>query len=880
MKLYAYILPTVPEKSGWLKIGQTAGSVHDRVKSQLSQANLPYEIVFQDAGIVGKREISDKEIHRYLAEKGFVRDGSSEWFRCTADDVKDALANLKEKYRSEDKRKELEQKFYEELRNWFFWATEETKNPDCSLRIVIRLLLCFFLRERGLVPACLFERSFIEENLKEDEYCYFKVVIRNLFFYSLNTPQDKRKELENKNVIKNYGVVKKLFHENIPFLNGGLFTEHSGDDIPLNDDYFFTAPRTRTLKELDGKFPVAGIVYILSQYKYTLDETENSELIDPEFIGKMFECLLAYIEADNKESRQKITGSYYTPREIVDYMVNEALDACLAGGSTNRLLNESSTNRTLSEIKILDPACGSGAFPCSVMNIILQHMSEGKTLTSAERYQAKLKILQSVIYGVDIQPMAVQIAMLRLFLSLIQEIQPDKSKYNFGIESLPNLDYKFVAANTLIGIGCNPLFFHTHKVLFNEIIALKRDHFKESNAEKREELRERIYLLEKDLADKSESQDIMALCEWNHSETEASPYFDSRWMFGIEKFDIVIGNPPYGADYPAEHKTYFKEHYQSAKTIKGKQKGSLDTFSLFIENAFHQVKQGGWVNFIVPISVGTSDAMEGLHKLLFANCEAIKMSSYSDRPQQIFKSAATKVSIIGFRRTDTKNKRLFTTKMYRKSSDETIEKILRDLRFVDSHGLTLRGRIPRISESIEKRILKKVFAFKTNIGSLLQEDGKPIYYRKSGNRYFLTITNYPTESNEERPLYFDKKIADSIGAILSSSFFFWFYQVYSDYRHLKNYEIEFFPIPVDRLTPDVTSRIERIYKRYLRDIEKNVREHQTEAYSKITSFKEYKIRYSKSIIDEIDDIICPLYGLTGEERDFIKNYELKFRIDE
>ena len=91
MKLYAYVLTTVSEKSGWLKIGQTTGSVHDRVKSQLSQANLPYEIVFQDAGIVGKRAITDKEVHRYLAGKGFERDGSSEWFRCTPDDVKDAL---------------------------------------------------------------------------------------------------------------------------------------------------------------------------------------------------------------------------------------------------------------------------------------------------------------------------------------------------------------------------------------------------------------------------------------------------------------------------------------------------------------------------------------------------------------------------------------------------------------------------------------------------------------------------------------------------------------------------------------------------------------------------------------------------------------------
>ena len=900
MKLYAYVLPTVSEKSGWLKIGQT-GSVHDRVKSQLSQANLPYEIVFQDAGIVGKREITDKEIHRYLAGKGFERDGSYEWFRCTTDDVQDALANLKEKYRNEDQRKDLEQKFYEELRNWYFWATEETKNPDYSLRIIIRLLLCFFLRENGLVPACLFERNFIEENLKEDAYRYCKVIVRNLFFYSLNTPQSDRKELENKKLIKNYGVVKKQFHENIPFLNGGLFTEHPGDDIPLNDDYFFSAPRTKTLKELDGKFPVAGIIYILSQYKYTLDETENSELIDPEFIGKMFESLLAYIEADTKESRQKITGSYYTPREIVDYMINEALDAYLETSPLslrerdgaravttpnspsphpNPLPEREGTMEVLLQCKIFDPACGSGAFPCAIMNILLQRISNGKTLTSAERYRAKLKILQNVIYGVDIQPMAVQISMLRLFLSLIQEIQPDKSKHNFGIESLPNLDYKFVAANTLIGIGCNPLFFHSHKALFHEIIALKRDYFRESNAETREGLRERIYLLEKDLADKSDSVDIRALCEWNHSDTVASPYFDSRWMFGVEKFDIIIGNPPYGADYPPEHKTYFKEHYLSAKTIKGKQKGSLDTFSLFIENAFNQVKQGGWVSLIVPMTVVSSDSMTGLHEILEKHCVLIKAASFCDRPQQIFRNSHKKTAIFGFRKDNQKNKHIFATQMYRKDKATPLETLIENFRFIDVAGFGLNGRYAKISLLIEKRILKKLRVIKTTIGTLKNDTGAEIYYRVTGGMYYNVITNYPSESMKEKALYLDKKFADAIGAILSSSLFWWYQQVYTNGLDLKSYEIESFPIPVDGLTAPVRRKIEKLYEQYLQSIERHVIERETTEYKYVTKFKEYKIRYSKALIDKIDDLICPLYGLTDEERDFIKNYEIKFRIDE
>ncbi|MDR2761024.1 MAG: GIY-YIG nuclease family protein, partial [Planctomycetaceae bacterium] len=125
-KIYAYTLPEVLKYNGWLKIDQTSGSVEKRISEQLSQVNLKPEIVFSDAAVVGKSEISDKEIHRYLAEHGFQQDGNSEWFRCNADDVLDALNALKEQYRKEDKRKQLSEKFYEELRNWYYWATEKS----------------------------------------------------------------------------------------------------------------------------------------------------------------------------------------------------------------------------------------------------------------------------------------------------------------------------------------------------------------------------------------------------------------------------------------------------------------------------------------------------------------------------------------------------------------------------------------------------------------------------------------------------------------------------------------------------------------------------------------------------------------------------------
>jgi hypothetical protein len=218
--------------------------------------------------------------------------------------------------------------------------------------------------------------------------------------------------------------------------------------------------------------------------------------------------------------------------------------------------------------------------------------------------------------------------------------------------------------------------------------------------------------------------------------------------------------------------------------------------------------------------------------------------------------------------------------MYRWNSGITQTELLAKIKFTNSLKYYLDGRFPKVSLPIEKRILKKLFSCKTNIGSLEKNNGKPIYYRTSGGMYYNVITNYATKSTKEKPLYFDNKIADIIGAILSSNLFWWYQQVYSNNLDLKSYEIESFPIPIEKLKPNIIAQIEKLYAKYLRDIQKNIIEHKTAEYVNVDSYKEYKIRYSKPLIDLIDNTICPLYGLTDEELNFIKNYELTFRVDE
>ena len=272
--------------------------------------------------------------------------------------------------------------------------------------------------------------------------------------------------------------------------------------------------------------------------------------------------------------------------------------------------------------------------------------------------------------------------------------------------------------------------------------------------------------------------------------------------------------------------------------------------------------------------------MTGVHKLLENNCSLIRVSSYAVRPQPIFENAVVNTSILFFIKDGKQNEKILATKMYRKSKDFNLQNLINNLQFIDVKDVKLIGRYPKISFEIEKSILIKIFAQERNIGKLIMKKGKAIYYRTTGGRYFKVITNYSTGSTKEKPIYFNKKLADSIGAILSSNLYFWFYQIYSNNLDLKTYEIISFGFP--NLDDKIINKLDKLYSDYLTDIEKNANIRTTTGKSNynVSEFKEYKIGKSKYLIDQIDDIICPLYGLTFEETKFIKNYDIDFRLSE
>jgi len=502
----------------------------------------------------------------------------------------------------------------------------------------------------------------------------------------------------------------------------------------------------------------------------------------PEDLGTYYESIL------EKEVRKE-GGVYYTPPLIVEYMVANSVGIFLKGKKPAEV----------TQIKIVDTACGGGVFLLGAYQFLLDWYEKhyGK-LTLRQRGE----ILIDHIFGVDIDPLAVEITKYGLAM-----------KYLEGKDFSLDLDNNIRCGNSLVDTE-----FHWQR-------------------------------------------------EFPH-------------VFKQGGFDIVIGNPPYGAKYSDQHKKYFLEHYETAQTIKNTQKGSLDTFALFIEKGHRLCKTIGYLHFIIPISVTSSDSMTGVHRFLEKSCSLIKVSSYAVRPQPVFENSVVNTSILFCKKDGKQNEQILATKMYRKSKDFDLEYLFKHLRFIDVKDVKLRGRYPKISLPMEKRILKKVLSQPVKIKDIVQESGSPIYYRTTGGRYFKVITNYSTGSTKENSICFNSKIRDAVGAVLSSNLFFWFYQVFSNNLDLKMYEIESFGFPYIKFDSQIIGKIRKLYGVYLHDIERNAMIKRTERYANIDSFKEYQIGKSKHLIDKIDDIICPLYGLTQKETDFIKNYEIKYRLSD
>ncbi len=450
----------------------------------------------------------------------------------------------------------LTKEFFTEIQNWYAWALKHAWFPggipeENLIRLLTRLIFVWFLKEKKLIPDSIFDEKFLKnvvKDFKEGDF-YYNVILQNLFFATLNRYPNERAFANHGSFVQNrndFGV-KTLYRykdkiliseeefldifKDVPFVNGGLFecldedkeyidgfSRNETKRAKIPDFLFFSDEREEDLSEFYGekkKVKVRGLINILKDYNFTADESTPIDIevsLDPELLGHIFENLLASYNPETQTTARKATGSYYTPKEIVDFMVEQSLfeyfktRTNIDKDKLKKIISYEEGQLDLSEeekkqlidaidsLKIIDPAVGSGAFPMGILHKLVYILSKidtdnnlwyelqyrkavnesGKILEKENEqeveeqlkelndnfdkakkypdYARKLYIIENSIYGVDIQNIAIQISKLRFFLSLIIDQKVDKNQYNFGIKPLPHLETKFVCANTLIGL--------------------------------------------------------------------------------------------------------------------------------------------------------------------------------------------------------------------------------------------------------------------------------------------------------------------------------------------------------------------------------------------------------------------------------------------
>lgn len=726
----------------------------------------------------------------------------------------------------------LNECFYGELEEWYEWAAsaETCKFPDKEnkmqvIRMITRLLFIWFLKEKNLVPTDLFDEKGVQTHLKNFDYetsDYYQAVLQNLFFATLNTPIRERAFREpNDSNDTNISTTEQssrpsrnpdhrnsnkyryvdLLHDGdaflehlkqVPFVNGGLFDsldsfkgqKAGGKRV----DCFTDWPRHRRKLHVPAKLffqEEKGLYEIFSRYKFTVEENtpvEQEVALDPELLGQAFENLLGVYNPETEELARKETGSFYTRRHVVDYMVDEALIAYFLekvppGDGNTKFLEERLRDdllaydqlgekdksndhmiydseiepmiQAIDDLKILDPAVGSGAFPMGILNklvLILKKLdpenerwkqqqidqankipdspSRGGALEVIDEvfseanqynnYGRKLYLIQNSIYGVDIQPIAVTIAKLRFFISLVIEQKPNEiPSKNYGIRPLPNLETKFVAANTLIGLNelresdlQSLLLNDAIQQLRDKIEAIRAKYFSENDREvklqyiddeeehreqlaealatehatwckqeqnkiseqvkqvpkerARQQLREKLQKAYKVREAKLTAGVIEAkrIADWNpYDQNDKADFFDPEWMFGIkEGFDISIGNPPYVRADAGKHNPILqqkiKEMRQEIKDSKQYETlfGKWDLFIPFIEQSYKLLKPNGFTTLIVSNAYCHAEYAQKSQNWFLENSKVLRLDFCDKVP--LFGPVGVRNVIFLFQKTD------------------------------------------------------------------------------------------------------------------------------------------------------------------------------------------------------------------------------------
>jgi len=639
---------------------------------------------------------------------------------------------------------------------------KEISTVDFSKKLLGQMVFLYFLQKKGWFGVDAKEdwgtgpKNFIRELFRRKEKYgenFFNDVLEPLFYKAL--AQNRGEE----------AIYPELNNCRMPFLNGGLFEPMRGyswelTDILLPDKLFSNGNKTKEGDTGDG------VLDVFDRYNFTVNESDPLEkevAVDPEMLGKVFENLL-----DVKDRKSK--GSYYTPREIVHYMCQECLinyletetkgeiskddiEEVVLNGETiiqNDLVtlekqrekekkgykytgtyelklpesirkNARRIDDLLKDIKVCDPAVGSGAFPLGMINEIIgvRQVLQVYLRDGLSSYDLKYYAIANSIHGVDLDPGAVEIARLRLWLSLVVEEKNPRP--------LPNLEHRIMQGNSLLSeyegiqlfnrdllakssddeaVQFEMIYDSGIKGKIKELERNIKSYVDTSQRSEKQKLRGSIDKLRWEIIEETlkeqgrldKVEEIRKLRERN-----VRPFFVWELEFSEvfkEKggFDIVIGNPPYVRiqDLPMMFVKALKSLYKSAT-------GKFDLYICFSELAIKLKRNNGIVSLIMPNKFLHSNYGVGLRNLIVSEGLSMKMLDFDK--SQVFTSATTYTAVYFFKKEDEKTKVLYSSF----DAMDSLEGILLgDSRFVEQEGVIKDLPWTMISDPISMKIHKKI----------------------------------------------------------------------------------------------------------------------------------------------------------------------------
>ena len=563
------------------------------------------------------------------------------------------------------------------------WVEQETGEPDTQYftsfkeddklvrdyikKMMGRIVFLYFLQSKGWLADNLhYMHDLFYDASDEVKGDFLDKVLEPMFFGLLNTKPEDRSSAP---LVNGVGVKYIPNADEIPYLNGGLFQQELIDEV----DSVFPAGMFQSLFDF------------FDSYNFTIDENDPNDAevgVDPEMLGKIFENLLE----DNKDK-----GAFYTPKEIVRYMCQESLTAYLQTGIEDAEVKEHIANfvktneveelggasselamsidQKLIDVKICDPAIGSGAFPMGLLRELYACRKSIEIFKEDNAADIKRHIIQNNIYGVDIEKGAVDIARLRFWLALIiDEKEP---------MPLPNLDFKIMQGNSLLesykGVdldvtskklktgkdtkktrGVLSLGFEETDVQ-KTIQDLVKSYFSITDHTLRAQRRQQI--------DKYVKDYIKVCAEGNHEVQDAvdeleipndqfflwHTYFAD--VFEQGGFDIVIGNPPYNEVRDLDKE--LQESYKKSLFYAQARGGRLNLFQFFYPLALYILKSYGICSFITQNSILAEESAIGNRKMIFSDSLVLKVDSFPERDNvrlRVFESVKMSVAILLIRK--------------------------------------------------------------------------------------------------------------------------------------------------------------------------------------------------------------------------------------